>query len=130
MTYAELVLLPALVSGLFLLMALTQILVGVPLRFSIISILVSMSMLGNYVSIVFVTRAKLGQGRTVLNRPLLGIRPVLAGHAALLVLMPTIFLVLYYGVGINRHWAVGTAAVLGVIGALMVVRSTTIDSPE
>lgn len=130
MTFTELIIVPAYLSGVFLIAALAQLLLGAPWYAAITSIVLSASSLTNYVALVLVTRQKVVQGRTRLSKPLLGIRWVLVALAAILVTLPLAFVLLHQLLAFERPVAVLVAAGLTTIIAFFILWRAPRELPK
>ncbi len=120
-TYTELITVPAYMSGLFLVAALAQLLLGTPLYSVLAWVGLSAGSLTNYIALVIGTRHKLAQGLTRLSAPLLGIRWVLASLAAILVTLPLAFVMLHHVLGFERIMAVLLAASVAITVAFLIL---------
>ncbi len=103
MTFTELIIVPAYLSGFFLIAALTQLLLGAPLYSALTSIVLCVGNLAK------------------LSKPLLAIRWVLATLAAILVTLPLIFVILHSMLAFERRLAVISAALLSAMVACLIL---------
>ena len=114
------VVLPVIMSGLLLVVALILLLIGAPLRDWITYLVISASFLLTSIGVMRATQQTRQHGTTTGDAPKLQLRFVLIVMAVIPVATPLSFIILRDSFAVNRHYAAYLAAVIGTGLALAV----------